>query len=467
MDDDQTEHELVSTLLDDLFPICRSITGPGFRESLEILERHAPLEVEGVPSGTDVFDWTVPPEWHVRDAYLEGPDGERYADFRETNLAVVNYSEPVDRWLSLDELDSHLYSHPTHPDARPYVTSYYERNWGFSLPHTVRESLPDGEYHAVVDSEFVDGELNYAHTVLPGESDEEVLLSTYLCHPSMANNELSGPLTMALLYRRLAAWESRYYTYRFVVCPETIGSITYLHEHGDHLLETLVGGLVLTCLGGPEPGLSYKLSRREDSLLDRTVRYMIECDQLDAELRPFSQVLGSDERQYCSAGFDLPVGQMARTVYEEYPEYHTDKDDKEFMGIDPIVASADGVERVLRNFEYAGRFENLQPYGEPMLSKRHLYPTVNNFLGDESTESYLSEQTRAEYMDASAAEKITALDIDDRTYFSRLLMLLHYSDGDHDVLDIARRCECTLEELMPIVEVLTDKELLARLPTGQ
>ena len=445
--DGRTERELVEDLLRELYPKNRSITGPEYRESLDVLSEHVPFETGHVPSGTDVFDWTIPPEWHVREAYVEGPDGTRYADFDEHNLHVVNYSAPVDRTMSLSELKEHVYTLPNQPDAIPYVTSYYEENWGFCLEHDVYESLPEGEYRAYVDSEFVDGDLTYGHTVLPGESDEEVLLSTYLCHPSMGNNELSGPAVMALLYDRLAAREDRRYTYRFVVVPETIGSITYLHQHGEELRESLVGGLVLTCLGGPEPTLSYKASRRDDALLDRTVRHLRDREVLDVDLRSFTEVLGSDERQYCSPGFDLPVGQMARTVYEEYPEYHTSKDDLSYVGVEPLLESAEEIDALLRAFEYAGTFRNRQPYGEPMLSKRNLYPTVNNFLGDESTANFLEE-----IVDATVE--------DERTFYERLLTALHYSDGDHSMVDVAERRDCSLVEMIPIVELLAENDLL-------
>ncbi|NEU58103.1 DUF4910 domain-containing protein [Halorussus sp. MSC15.2] len=360
-----------------LWPIPRSITGPGFRESLAVLRKDIPLDVEGVPSGTAVFDWEIPPEWRIREARLTGPDGDVYADFDETNLAVVNYSEPVDERRTLDELDPHLHTLPRLPDATPYVTSYYERDWGFCLPHDTYESLPEGEYHAYIDSEFVDGELNYGHAVLEGESDREVLLSTYLCHPSLANNELSGPLVLTSLYKRLRDWDRRKFTYRFVVVPETIGSLAYLSRYGAHLREKVVGGLVLTCLGGPNDDLSYKRTRRGNALLDEVVRHLDEYTDAEFRFRTFDAT-GSDERQYCSPGFDLPVGQFARTVYDEYEGYHNSRDTKSFMGIAPLVESAETIERVLRNFERGGYYLNQNPHGEPMMSKRDLYPTVND-----------------------------------------------------------------------------------------
>ncbi|WP_135854108.1 DUF4910 domain-containing protein [Halorussus salinus] len=437
---DADDEQRVRELYDELYPICRSITGPGLRESLGILGEEFPLEVEGVPSGTDVFDWTIPDEWHIREARLVGPDDEVYADFEDHNLSVVNYSAPVDRDVSLSELQSHLYSSEGVPEAIPYVTSYYERHWGFCVPETVRKSMPEGEYHAYVDSEFVDGELNYGHALLDGETDDEVLLSSYLCHPSMANNELSGPLVMALLYDRIADWDDRRYTYRFVLCPETIGSLAYLHRYGDHLRERVVGGLVLTCLGGPEPNLSYKRSREDDALLDRLVEQRARRGE-PVETRPFAEMFGSDERQYCSAGFDLPVGQVARTVYGEYDEYHTSADDREFVELESLVESADWIADRLWEFEHAGRQRNLEPYGEPMLSKHDLFPTVSDW----------SDQTR----------QLTGVEeLSEEQFLKRVLLVLQYSDGDHDLVEIADERDCTVEELVPIVRRLYDEQLL-------
>jgi len=436
MDDQEWFH----SRFEELWPLARSITGPGLRKSLAILQQDIPLDMEGVPSRTNVFDWEIPPEWHIHKAQLTGPDGNVYADFENTNLAVVNYSEPVDTYLSLEELDSHLYTDPDVPNATPYVTSYYERNWGFCLPHTRYVELPEGEYHAYIDSEFVDGELNYGHTLLPGRSEKEVLLSSYLCHPSLANNELSGPLVLAALYQRLAEWDSREYTYRFVLCPETIGSISYLFDHGDQLDKRLVAGLVLTCLGGPDDTLSYKTTRQEYALIDRVVWNLAEQGDLDFDIRPFTPTSGSDERQYCSPGFNLPVGQMARTVYAQYEGYHNSKDDKQFMGIDPLLQSTDILEEVLRTFEYAGRYENQKPYGEPMLSKRDLYPTVNS---------------PRRWSD-------TALEVSEQEFLNRVLTVLNYSDGNRPMVDIAEQYGCSVDELIPVIETLEEYGLLRK-----
>ncbi len=437
---EEDEFELLDELFDDLFPICRSITGPGLRESLDIISEHVPLEIESVPSGTDVFDWTIPKEWRINKARLLGPEGEVYADFEESNLHVMNYSEPVDKYLSLEDLKPHLYTDKDNPEAIPYVTSYYKRRWGFCISHETFENLPEGEYHAYIDSEFVDGSLNYGHTILEGRSDREFLLSSYLCHPSLANNELSGPLVLTSLYKRIKDWEDRYYTYRFVLCPETIGSIAYLYNHGETLSKKLVGGLVLTCLGGPEVKLSYKTTRKEDSLIDKTIRHLKKYEKIDFDIREFTPTTGSDERQYCSPGFDLPVGQMARTVYGEYKEYHRSIDDKEFMGIHTLVESADVIEDLIHTFEKAGYYRNLKPYGEPMLGKRNLYPSVggSNRWGEDSAGSK-------------------------REFLHKVMTVLNYSDGAHSMIDIAERYGCSVKEFLPIVNILGEKGLIEKI----
>ena len=427
---------------DELWPILRSITGPGFRESLDILQQDIPLTVESVPSGTNIFDWEIPPEWRIREARLTGPDGELYADFDETNLAVLNYSAPVDEKLSLDELKSHLYTDPDVPEATPYVTSYYERNWGFCIPHERFETLPKGEYHAYIDSEFVQGDLTYGHTTLEGESDREILLSTYLCHPMLANNELSGPLVLTSLYNRLSNWDHRKFTYRFVIVPETIGALTYLSAYGQHLREKLVGGFVLTCLGGPEDHISYKQTRREDSLLDNIVRHVGEYTDSNINFRQYDQ-RGSDERQYCSPGFNLPVGQFARTIYSEYSAYHNSNDTKEFMGIEPLIDSSEFIERVIYNLEYGGYYLNQNPYGEPMMSKRNLYPTVN----DPKRRSKDEETTDND-------------DYKEGDLIQDMMRVLGYSDGSHSITWIANRYGTSVEKLSIVIDRLCDVSLL-------
>lgn len=434
------DEALLSNLFDELFPICRSITGPGFRESLEILRRHMPLELESVASGTKVFDWKVPPEWIIREAVLTGPDGEVVVDFKDCNLHVVNYSESVDQALSLDDLQPHLHSIPRLPTAVPYVTSYYKRNWGFCLSHEQRASLKPGVYRAYIDAEHKeDGELNLAQCVLPGDSEREILLTSYLCHPSLANNELSGPLVLLGLYDRISRWKKRRYTYRFLINPETIGSLCFLHLYGDQLRERLDGGLVLTCLGGRNSRLSYQTSRRETALFDRLAKKLNSDGTTGFELRRFQPIGGSDERQFCSPGFDLPMGQFARDIYQQYDGYHNSLDDKEFMGIGQLMDAIDNIERFLHAGEIAGKFTNLQPFGEPQLGRRGLYPSMN------------SEQTRYAGTDDGS---LTGEGLD------RLRYILAYSDGHFDMMEISEKAGCPLVELQPIIERLEQAELL-------
>ena len=429
----RVDHAFLDKLFDELFPILRSITGPGLHQSLEIVSRHMPLTILTVPGGTRVFDWTVPPEWHLRSARLTHESGRVIADVADSNLHVLNYATPVDIRLSREELDPHLHSLPDVPEAIPYATSYYKPAWGFCLKDSVRRALPPGLYHAKIDSAFVDGVLPIGESVLEGETKSEILLSSYLCHPSLGNNELSGPLSLLGVYQRLKSWPRRRYTYRFVLNPETIGSLCYLHLRADHLRKYLAAGTILNCLGGPNPQLTYKVSKRGDSLLDRVM--LSRADRGAALIRPFDPTEGSDERQYCSAGFNFPMGQTART-YGEPPYYHTSLDDKAYMSIASVVKSVDDIESVLRTVEIAGTFRNLSPYGEPQLGKRGLYPTMN--VGGISADG----------------------EIDARTMVDRILTLLSYSDGTMPVHEIARKHGLVTEDFRAALERLEEGSLL-------
>ncbi|MGE4239658.1 DUF4910 domain-containing protein [Ramlibacter sp.] len=437
------EFKLLDGLFDRLFPLLRSITGPGIERSYAILAEHMPLEVFGVPTGTQVFDWTAPPEWHCRSARLTAPDGTVVCDLEASNLHVVNYSEAVDTRIPLAELQKHLHSLPHLPQAIPYVTSYYNRTWGFCLSDEVRRQLKnDGDYHARIDADFRVGRVPLAHTLLDGEGEREILLSSYLCHPSIANNELSGPLVLLGLYHRIRAWPNRQHRFRFVLNPETIGSLCYLHLFGDHLKTHLDAGLVLTCVGGPAT-LSYKASRRADATVDRLAQHWKGRGE-PLRLRPFSPAGGSDERQFCSPGFNLPVGQMARDVYGEYPGYHNSLDTKEFMTIEALVDSIDRIERFLKELDLAAPWQNLQPNGEPQLGRRGLYPTMNSA----STWKTSSDEV-----------------FDGRVILERILYTLSYSDGTNDLVDIADRANCSVSDLLPVVTRLRDAGLLA--PAGE
>jgi aminopeptidase-like protein len=428
---------MLDDMFDRLFPLPRSITGKGIEESISILSEHVPFSYHYVSSGTEVFDWVVPKEWNCAKARLKDPDGNVIADIENSNLHVVNYSVPVDREIDLEELEPHLFSLPSLPTAIPYVTSYYKPEWGFCIPHDVKITLKPGKYHALIDSSLTEGRVMAADTLLEGDTQDEILITSYICHPSLANNELSGPLVLTGLYLRLREWKRRRYSYRFVVNPETIGSLCYLYLNGEHLMKHVISGVVLTCLGGPSKKLSCKLSRRGDSPLDRLAVRWNEMGKMD--VRKFDPRGGSDERQYCSPGFNLPVGQIARTAYGSYYEYHNSLDNKEFMTIDSLVSSIDHLENFLGELDNSGYFINLFPYGEPQLGKRNIYPNVNSA----STRGHSGDEI-----------------FDARTFLNNTLMILNYSDGQNDMLDIARKCSCSVSHLKHVADALEDKGLI-------
>lgn len=405
---------------DRLWPLLRSITGDGVRRTHDILSEILPLQRMEVPSGTKVLDWTVPPEWVVREAFVVAPTGERLWDVKQNTLHLVSYSAPFSGRVSKQELEKHLYSLPHLPNAIPYMVSYYEKRWGFCVRHDERLRLPEGEYEVVIDTDFIEGSLTLSECVLPGETPQEVLLSTYTCHPSLANNELSGPLVTAFLYRRLAALPRRRLTYRFVFIPETIGSITYLAHRGDHLKRHLIAGYVVTCVGDPGP-FTYKYSRRGDSLADRVAEYCLRRrEDPPPRLLPFFPT-GSDERQYCSPGFDLPVGSIMRTRYAQYPQYHTSLDNKDFISFEAMVESIDVYFEVCRVLDGNRRFRNLFPYGEPNLGKHGLYPTLSG--------------------DPKVADIVAAM-----------MWVLNQSDGGPDLLAIAQQSGLAFEALVEAAE---------------
>jgi aminopeptidase-like protein len=400
-------HSELEKYFDRLWPICRSLTGNGVRESLSILSEIVPMLVHEIPSGTNVLDWTVPKEWNIQEAYIITPEGKKIADMSVNNLHIVSYSTPVDTNMEWEELAPHLHTLPSMPNAVPYITSYYKEKWGFCLSHHEWESLPrQGTYQVVIKSSLEDGHMTYGETVLPGETTEEVLFSTYICHPSMANNELSGPLAQAFLYRQLSKIKHRKYTYRFLFIPETIGAIACLATHGQRWRQELKAGFVLTCLGNAAP-FQYKRSRRGNSIADRIVEHLLNHFEPHAIITDFAPN-GSDERQYCSPGFNLPVGSLMRTPYYQYPYYHTSLDNKSFISFEALAKTVEMYVKIAEAIEVDDHYINTAPYGEPRLGKRNLYP----------------ETISAEYQ---------------RDYLDTLLFLINFSDGEHSLLDIAEK----------------------------
>ncbi|WP_405198347.1 DUF4910 domain-containing protein [Christiangramia sp. LLG6405-1] len=359
----------------ELFPINRSLTGKGVRETLSYFQNIIPeLEIKSVPSGYKAFDWTVPEEWAIGDAYIENKEGEKIVDFKLNNLHVVGYSEPVNDWFSLEELNEHLYSLPEQPDTIPYVTSYYKKRWGFCLSENQRQKLESGDYHVVINSEFKDGVLNYGEVILPGKSNKEVFLSSYICHPSMANNELSGPVVTIALCDWLSKQKDREFTYRIVLIPETIGSIVYLSKNLDEMKQKVFAGFNITCIGD-DRCYSYLPSRTENTISDIVALHVLK--HTDPDFRRYSWLdRGSDERQYCAPGVDLPIATIMRSKYGEYPEYHTSDDNLDLISPDGLTGGFEALKKAITVLEN-NNFLRTTVNCEPQLGKRGLYPTIS------------------------------------------------------------------------------------------
>jgi len=368
------KHDALSmfALIKELFPICRSITGDGVRETLRIVGKHLPLDVVEMPTGTPAFDWSVPREWNVRDAAVIGPDGSRVIDFRASNLHLMSYSVPVSARMTLDELRPHLYTLPEQPDLIPYRTSYYTERWGFCLSQRQLDSLPDGEYEVFIDSTLEDGALTYGECVLSGAEPDEVLFTCHVCHPSLANDNLSGIAVLTWLGRWLAQRDRRF-TYRLLFIPGTIGSLTWLSRNED-VAKRIIHGSTIAGVGD-RGHLTWKRSRRGGALIDRTmIKVLGDRDEAFA-LQDFSPY-GYDERQFGSPGFDLPVGCLMRSPHNTYPEYHTSADNLDYVSPAALAGTLDLLETVVEALEADRRYRNLSPKGEPQLGKRGLYPSI-------------------------------------------------------------------------------------------
>ena len=426
----QEMHRLIS----DLYPICRSITGNGVRETLATLKTLIPLEIHEVPSGTRVFDWTVPKEWNIADAYIKNDRGERIVDFQKSNLHVVSYSVPVKAKMHLNELKKHLFSLPEHPDWIPYRTSYYEENWGFCLTHKQWSGLDDGEYEVCIESTLDEGHLTYGEYYLRGERPQEVLISCHACHPSLCNDNLSGVALAAFIAKHLSPLSLRN-SYRFLFIPGTIGSITWLSLNEAHVSKIKYG---LTVAGVGDPGKStYKKSRRGDSEIDKAVVHVLRHSGDDYQVMDFVPY-GYDERQYCSPGFNLPVGSFMRTPHGRYPEYHTSADNPDFVQPRYLADSFAKLLSVLRILEDNGTYLNQNPKGEPQLGRRGLYRSIGG----------------------QKDEKVREL---------AMLWVLNLSDGDHTLLDIAERSALEFGLIRDAADRLLEHDLLrdaSRVATG-
>jgi aminopeptidase-like protein len=359
----------------ELFPICRSITGDGLRLSLQYISSLIPgFEIHEIPSGTKAFDWVVPDEWNIKEAYIEDAFGKRVVDFKDNSLHVISYSTSVDLTLTRDELEPFLHIHPYLESAIPYVTSYYSPRWGFCLSQNQKKLLGEGPFHVVIDSSHTKGSLSYGDVVIKGESEEEILFSTYLCHPSMANNELSGPVVAAALARSILQMERRHYTYRFVFIPETIGSIAYLSSHLEHLKKTVRAGWVITCIGD-DRAYSYLPSRSGNTLADRVSKQMIALSGNHFDVYTYLD-RGSDERQYCSPQVDLPVASLMRSKYGTYPEYHSSLDDLNLVTPTGLDGGLQMMKSVVNILEKEKRWSSSFAC-EAQLGKRGLYPSLS------------------------------------------------------------------------------------------
>jgi aminopeptidase-like protein len=416
------------TLMRELFPICRSITGNGVRTTMKILQRHIPLQIHEVPSGTQVFDWEVPQEWNITDAYIKDAEGRKVVDFQENNLHILNYSIQIHKTLSLAELRPHLHSLPEYPDWIPYLTTYYKRDWGFCLTHNQLENLKDGLYEVVIDSNLTVGSLTYGELFIEGKSSDEVLLTCYTCHPSMCNDNLSGVTLVTQLAKWLLQRDNKY-SYRLLFIPETIGAITWLSRN-EHLTKNIKHGLVVTCVGGPDI-FSYKKSRDGNNVIDKVVPKALQDLHKKFNTIDFFPS-GSDERQFCSPGFNLPVGSLIKSVYGQFPQYHTSADNLEFVRPENLQESYAAYKKVIEIVEGDATYLNLNQKCEPQLGKRGLY-------------TLLGAQKNAE------------------TSQLAIMWVLNMSDGKNSLLDISCHSDIQFSHIKAAADLLLEHGLLRKI----
>ncbi|OFX38227.1 MAG: hypothetical protein A2X08_09155 [Bacteroidetes bacterium GWA2_32_17] len=419
----------IEQYFDRLWPINRSLSGNGNRGTLKILSEIIDLNIIEVPSGTKCFDWTVPPEFNVKEAWIKDVNGEIVVDFAKNNLHLLGYSEPFRGKLSFEELKTHIYTLPDQPDIIPYLTSYYKRRWGFCIAHNQFLKLNKNDiYEVFVDSTLNEsGSMTIGEAVIKGKSEKEILLSTYICHPSMANNELSGPLVSAFIYKKIKERKNLKYSYRFVFVPETIGSIYLLSVKGEYFKKNLEAGFVLTCIGDPGK-FTYKKSRDGNSLPDKVTELILKQTEDSYNIIDFFPS-GSDERQYCSPGFNLPVGSLMRTMYGKFPEYHTSADNKNFISFEAMEKSVEKYLEIIELLEKNEKYINTMPYCEPQLGKRGLYPT----LGSQK---------------------------DTGNVVSAMMWVLNLSDGTNDLISISEKSKIPVKELYPVIDKLIENGIL-------
>ena len=417
--------ELMYRLAERLYPICRSITGNGVRETLSILNEFIPVTITEVPTGTKVLDWEIPDEWNIRDAWVKNENGQKIIDFKKLNLHALNYSVPVDKRITLNELKKHLYTIPEYPDWIPYRTSYYNRQWGFCMAHSQFENLPDGDYQVKIDADLKPGSLTYGEVFIPGKTREEVLFSCHVCHPSLCNDNLSG-IVLATKLASILTKEKLAYSYRFLFIPGTIGSITWLSRNESNL-RNIKRGLVLTLLGDSTP-FQYKKSRQGNAEIDQIMEYVLSKKE-GSKMLDFSPY-GYDERQFCSPGYNLPVGRLSRTPFEEFAEYHTSADNLDFISSTNLSESLGLLLKAVFIIERNKKYINTHPKGEPQLGKRGLYNSVGG------------HQQNKEFQMA-------------------LLWVLNLSDGNHSLLDIAIKSEIDFEIIYNSSSLLHKFSLLA------
>ena len=426
----RTDGAEMMTLIRSLYPICRSITGDGVRETLARLSKLCPIAVTEVPSGTPAFDWTVPPEWTVRSATLRKAGGETVVDFARHTLHLVSYSTPVRQRMTLAELQPHLHSLPEQPDLIPYRTAYYAPAWGFCLPQRVRDNLADGDYDVDIDTSLAPGHLTYGECVLPGQTDREILISAHICHPSLANDNLSSLAVAAFLARRLAA-RARRHTVRILFAPGTIGALTWLAQN-EGGLSRIRAGLVLSCLGDRHP-FQYKRSERGDTPIDRAMALVLAERDPEATIRDFLPY-GYDERQFNAPGFRLPVGNLCRSSWGEFPEYHTSADTPDLLDADALQGALDLLDRVVQVIDADETYVNLAPKGEPQLGRRGLYSAIG---GAENPKDFQLA----------------------------VLWVLNQADGTKSLIEIADRARLPLDLMVAAAEALKAADLIA--PAGQ